>query len=55
MYAIRSYYECKAETVKIHEEDYYQGYNYATWSNAKFFITTNFKQTKYFNVRNNFV
>lgn len=23
--------ECKAETVTIQEEDYYQGYNYAAW------------------------
>ena len=40
--------ECKAENVKIHEEDYYQGYNYATWAHAKFFVTTNEKETKYF-------
>ena len=35
--------ECKAENVKIREEDYYQGYNYATWAHAKFFVTTNEK------------
>ena len=40
--------ECKAENVKIREEDYYQGYNYATWAHAKFFVTTNEKETKYF-------
>ncbi len=40
--------ECKAESVKIREEDYYQGYNYATWAHAKFFVTTNEKETKYF-------
>lgn len=40
--------ECKAENVKIHEEDYYQGYNYATWAHAKFFVTTNERETKYF-------
>lgn len=29
--------ECKAETVTIQEEDYYQGYNYAAWAGADFF------------------
>jgi len=42
--------ECKAENVRIHEEDYYQGFNYASWANASFFVTTNEKETKYFNV-----
>ena len=42
--------ECKAENVKIHEEDYYQGYNYAAWAGANFFVTTNNRETKYFNV-----
>ena len=42
--------ECKAENVKIHVEDYYQGFNYASWAHAEFFITTNEKETKYFNV-----
>lgn len=42
--------ECKAENVRIREEDYYQGYNYASWSGASFFVTTNEKETKYFNV-----
>lgn len=42
--------ECKAENVKIHVEDYYQGYNYASWANAEFFVTTNEKETKFFNV-----
>lgn len=42
--------ECKAENVKIHEEDYYQGYNYASWAGASFFVTTNNRETKYFNV-----
>lgn len=42
--------ECKAENVKIHVEDYYQGFNYASWANAEFFVTTNEKETKYFNV-----
>lgn len=42
--------ECKAENVKIHVEDYYQGFNYAAWAHAEFFVTTNEKETKYFNV-----
>lgn len=42
--------ECKAENVRIHEEDYYQGLNYASWAGASFFVTTNEKETKYFNV-----
>ena len=39
--------ECKAENVKLHEEDYYQGNSYALISGATFFITTNQKETKY--------
>lgn len=42
--------ECKAEKVRIREEDYYQGYNYASWAGASFFVTTNEKETKLFNV-----
>lgn len=42
--------ECKAENVRIREEDYFQGYNYASWAGASFFVTTNEKETKYFNV-----
>lgn len=42
--------ECKAENVKIHKEDYYQGSNYASWAGAEFFVTTNEKETKYFSV-----
>lgn len=42
--------ECKAENVKIRVEDYYQGFNYAAWAHAEFFVTTNEKETKYFNV-----
>lgn len=42
--------ECKAENVRIREEDYYQGYNYASWAGASFFVTTNEKETKYINV-----
>lgn len=42
--------ECKAENVKVRVEDYYQGFNYASWAHAEFFVTTNEKETKYFNV-----
>jgi len=42
--------ECKAESVTIHEEDYYQGYNYAAWAGADFFVTTNLKETRVFRV-----
>ena len=42
--------ECKAENVKVRVEDYYQGFYYASWAHAEFFVTTNEKETKYFNV-----
>lgn len=42
--------ECKAENVKVRVEDYYQEFNYASWAHADFFVTTNEKETKYFNV-----
>lgn len=42
--------ECKAENVTIHEEDYFQGYNYAAWAGADFFVTTNQKETRVFRV-----
>ncbi len=42
--------ECKAENIIIHEEDYFQGFNYASWAGADFFVTTNFKETKIFKV-----
>lgn len=42
--------ECKAENVKVRVEDYYQGFNYASWAHAEFFVTTNEKETKIFNV-----
>lgn len=47
--------KCKAENVRIYEEDYYQGYNYALWAGASFFVTTNEKETKYFNVDKEFL
>nr|WP_024992495.1 N-6 DNA methylase [Hoylesella pleuritidis] len=42
--------ECKAESVTIHKEDYYQGMNYASWAHADFFVTTNLKETRVFKV-----
>ncbi len=42
--------ECKAEHITIHEEDYFQGYNYAAWAGADFFVTTNLKETRVFKV-----
>jgi len=42
--------ECKAESVTIHESDYFQGYNYASWAGADFFVTTNLKETRIFKV-----
>lgn len=31
-------------------DDYYQGLNYAAWADAKFFVTTNEKETRFFRV-----
>ena len=42
--------ECKAESVTIRQEDYFQGYNYAAWAGADFFVTTNLKETRVFRV-----
>ncbi|MCU4419467.1 N-6 DNA methylase [Acinetobacter bereziniae] len=42
--------ECKAEHITIHEDDYFQGYNYASWAGADFFVTTNQKETRIFKV-----
>lgn len=42
--------ECKAEHITVHEEDYFQGYNYASWAKADFFVTTNQKETRIFKV-----
>ncbi|MHB0740113.1 N-6 DNA methylase [Peptostreptococcus stomatis] len=47
--------ECKAENVKVLVEDYYQGFNYASWAHAEFFVTTNEKETKFFNVDSTFL
>jgi type I restriction enzyme M protein len=42
--------ETKAENVKIHKEDYYQGSNYAKYTNAVFLIVSNERETKFFTV-----
>lgn len=42
--------ECKAEHITIREEDCFQGYNYASWAGADFFVTTNLKETRVFKV-----
>lgn len=42
--------ECKAESVTIRQEDYFQGCNYATWAGADFFVTTNLKETRVFRI-----
>ena len=43
--------ECKAEHITIREDDYFQGYNYASWAGADFFVTTNLKETRVFRVQ----
>lgn len=42
--------ECKAEHITVREDDYFQGYNYASWAGADFFVTTNLKETRIFRV-----
>jgi type I restriction enzyme M protein len=42
--------ECKAEHITVREDDYFQGYNYASWAGADFFVTTNLKETRIFKV-----
>ena len=42
--------ECKAEHITIREDDYFQGYNYASWAGADFFVTSNLKETRIFSV-----
>lgn len=42
--------ECKAETVKIREEDFYQGTEYAGKLRAQFLILHNYKETNYYAV-----
>ncbi len=38
--------ELKAEAITLKPEDFYQGYNYATWSRAKLFVISNGKIVK---------
>jgi len=45
--------ECKAECIKIRQEDYFQGANYAAWAGSNFFVTTNEKEIKFFRVDKN--
>lgn len=47
--------ETKAENVKLHVEDYYQGSNYAKYSGADFFVASNEKETKFFAVVHGFI
>jgi type I restriction enzyme M protein len=42
--------ECKAEHIKIKEEDYSIGYNFASTINANFFIAVNLIDTKVFHI-----
>ena len=43
--------ECKADNVTIRREDYGQGDNYARLSGARFFVTHNSQETKFWRVR----
>ena len=38
--------ELKAEALKLKPEDFYQGYNYATWSRSKLFVISNGRVVK---------
>jgi len=40
--------ECKAEQITIKAEDYFKGSEFARLTNARFFVTTNQKQTRIF-------
>lgn len=42
--------ECKADNVTISQKDYEQGANYAQYERAKFFVTHNNRETKYWQV-----
>ena len=44
--------ECKSDNVTIRPEDYHQGDHYARMANAKFFVTHNTRETRYWRVRN---
>jgi type I restriction enzyme M protein len=47
--------ECKAQQVRVQEEDYYQGYDYALRAGADVFVMTNQKETKFFRVANKLI
>lgn len=42
--------ELKAESLKLKVEDCYQGYNYATWSRAKFFTINNSNELQVYKI-----
>ena len=42
--------ECKADNVSISLKDYVQGANYAQYEHARFFVTHNHRETKYWKV-----
>ncbi len=42
--------ECKADNVTISLKDYAQGANYAQYEHARFFVTHNHRETKYWKV-----
>jgi type I restriction enzyme M protein len=42
--------ECKADNVNISLKDYVQGANYAQYEHARFFVTHNHRETKYWKV-----
>lgn len=42
--------ECKSDNVTINEKDYYQGDHYARMSGAKFLVTHNSRETKFWRV-----
>lgn len=43
--------ECKSDNVTIRPADYHQGDHYARMANARFFVTHNSRETKYWRVR----
>ena len=47
--------ETKAENVRLHVEDYYQGSNYAKYGGAEFFVASNEKETKFFAVKRGYI
>lgn len=42
--------ECKADTIRISEEDYKQGESYARYTDAPFFVTHNSHETRFWRV-----